>query len=469
MANSPNGEAFVSRRRFIASSAAGATVGLAGCTGGSDGGDGDDSGDGGGGDGGDGDVTELTFWHQESVPHRVETFKQFIDSFNEAHDSIQVSQEPQNWNEVFGKLTSALEAGNEPDFMFSLPAFTMTFQNRGDLADVSDIVEDLDGEHSLYGNTVTPFQYDGGTWGIPMWDMVFLNHYRTDTLGKTDAWEPSNWEEWLDAASAVTNPDEDQYGICLPANKNLWTTENLYTLMINGGSYVYGPEGKIMFDTEETVKTLDFYKRMFNQASPPGATNWGWAEWERSLLQDTAQSTIGFSSWIRRLQDTELADDFAAMQQPSPSWGQEGSIHYVNNIMVFNEEKRDAVGTFVKWLHQGENYGEWLANLEPTLYLPVTETGETSDSFWNHDLVSKYESMVRTQFEALPKAKLYGFRDIHVENDLYLPSVGKLEGSNVLAEVAQQLIVEDKSPQEAAKWGQSRLQEVLGVEKSDEL
>lgn len=465
----------VSRRKFITTSAVGASVGIAGCTGG-DTGKGDDStpeekdtAKTGGASKNAQNATKLVFWHQESVPQRVQTMEKFIKQFNKEHDNIQVVQEPQSWNKVFGKLTSALEAGNEPDFMFSLPAFTMTFQSRGDLVDVSDIVKDIDKKHDLYGNTISPFKYDGGTWGIPMWDMVFLNHFRSDTLGKTQGWPPKNWDEWFQAAKTVTNADNNKYGIVLPANKNLWTTENLYTLMINAGAYVYGPDGKVMFNTKETVQTLDFYKRMFNQASPPGATNWGWAQWERSLLQGTAHSTIGFSSWIQRLQETDLAGNFSANQQPYPSNGQQGSVHYVNDIMVFNEKKKDAIGTFVKWMHQQGTYGQWLANLEPTLYLPVTKTGENSKEFWKHDLISKYESMVKAQFKALPHAGLYGFREIHNKNDLYIPSVGKLEGSNVLGSIVQQLVVNDKSPEQAAKWGQKRLQEVLGVGKSSKL
>ena len=477
MPHSSGSKSHRSRRRFLRAVTAGATVGVAGCTGLSgDGGSGTGTSGGGGTGGGtagsqsgDGGTTKLVFWHQESVPHRVETFKKYINKFNEQHDKVQVSQQPQNWNSVFGKLTSALNAGNEPDFMFSLPAFTMQFQSQGALVDVSDLVKEIDQQYTLLGGTKTQFTYDGGTWGIPMWDMVFLNHFRSDTLGQTNTWPPKNWEEWFTAASNFTNADKEKYGIVLPANKNLWTTEDLYTLMINANAYVYGPDGKIMFDTKETVKTLDFYKRMFNQASPPGATNWGWAEWERSLLQETAHSTIGFSSWIRRLVDTDLAESFSAMQQPVPSGGQKGSVHYVNDIMVFNEEKLDAIGTFVKWLHQQQNYGSFLANLEPTLYLPVTKTGKQADSYWSHKLISKYEDMVRTQFEALPHASLYGFRDIHVKNDVYIPSVGKLEGSHVLAEIVQQLVVNDRSHQEAAKWGQNRLQEVLGVKKSSEL
>lgn len=456
------------RRKFLAATGI-ASAGLAGCLGSPE-----DPADGNGNDNGNGngetnDTTTLTFWHQEGVPHRVEQFENYVEQFNNEHSSIQVEQEPQNWDDVFGALTSALDAGEEPDFMFSLPAFTMTFQSQGALVDVSELVDDLDSEHSFYDPAISPFQYDGGTWGVPMWDMVFLNHHRTDVYDQVSAWPPSNWDEWLQATEAATNPSENEFGIVLPAGRNLWTTENLYTLMVNNNSYVYGPDGGVMFDTPETVETLDFYKQMFNQASPPDATSWGWADWERSLLQENAYSTIGFSSWKRGLQETDHATQWSAIEQPYPENGQQGSVHYVNNIMVFNEEKFDAISTFISWLHQPQNYGSWLADTEPTLYLPVTESGENADSFWEHPVVSQYQSSVEAQFEALPNATLYGFRDIHIENDLYLPSVGELEGSHVLAEVVQELVVNDLSPQDAAQWGQDRIEEVLEIDRSSEI
>lgn len=456
MATDNNGTSISSRRNFIVTSGV-VTAGLAGCIG---------FGDNGGGGGGSG-TTNLTYWHQEGVPHRQNQFEKYTEKFNQQQDNIKVTVEPQNWNSVFGKLTSALEAGEEPDFMFSLPPFTMTFQSRDALVDVSDVVDELKKEHGMFDNAITPFQYQGGTWGIPMWDMVFLHHYRTDTLGKTDAWAPKNWQQWSQALTTVTG--NDHYGITLPAAKNLWTTESLYSLMINNGAYVYGPEGKVMFDTPETVETLEFYKNVFEQASPPSATNWDWAEWERSLLQGTSYSTNGFSSWVRSLEETELAGTFGAIEQPYPKGGQEGSVHYVNDVMVFNENKKSAIAEFVKFLHSADIYGEWLANTEPTLYLPVTESGKNSKKFWNHELIKKHEKMVRTQFEALPKASIYGFRDIHVENDAYIPSVGTLEGSHVLGEIVQQLIVNDRSPKDAASWGQKRLQDVLQAGKSNEL
>jgi hypothetical protein len=68
--------------------------------------------------------------------------------------------------------------------------------------------------------------------------------------------------------------------------------------------------------------------------------------------------------------------------------------------------------------------------------------------------------MVEKQLEVLPNGQLYGFED----PGAYNPSVGELEGSGVLGEIVQRMVVEDMAPAAAAEWGQTRLQEVLKVQ-----
>lgn len=433
-----------SRRTLLAATGSSFAVGAAGCLGLFGGGE------------------DIVFWHQEGVPHRAEVFDEFAERFSDETDHS-LRAEEQNWDDVYGDLTAALNAGTEPDFMFSLPAFTMTMQSEGHLVDLSDLYDRLSDDYDFEEETVRPFEYDDGLWGIPMWDMVYLHHYRSDVY---DDYPPSDWDEWLSMASEAT--DGDSNGTVLPASQNLWTTQNLYTLMINTDAYVYGPDGGIMFDTPETVEALEFYKDMYEAASP-NTSGWGWAEWEQSLFQEDALSTNGYSSWVRGLQDQDHADEWEAIEQPHPSGGQPGSVHYVNNIMVFDEERVDIVEEFLDWLMEPERYGEWLSRTEPTLYLPITEEGQNADTFWEHDLVDEHSDMVEQQIDALDNASIYGFRDIHRENDLYLPSVGELESSNVLGEIVEELIVADRSPEDAAEWGQNRIEEVLEVEASDEL
>ena len=55
---------------------------------------------------------EVKIWHMEQPPHRVERIQQLIDEFNAANPGIVVSQEPQNWGEIYTKAPAAVAAGS---------------------------------------------------------------------------------------------------------------------------------------------------------------------------------------------------------------------------------------------------------------------------------------------------------------------------------------------------------------------
>ncbi len=111
-------------------------------------------------------------------------------------------------------------------------------------------------------------------------------------------------------------------------------------------------------------------------------------------------------------------------------------------------------------MHQPEINGEWLATMEPTLYLPITEASQKADSFWSHPVIAAHKPMVEKQLEVLPLGQLYGFED----PGAYNPTVGEFEGSGVLGEIVQRMVIEDLSPQEAADFGQTRIEEVLRLQ-----
>jgi multiple sugar transport system substrate-binding protein len=130
--------------------------------------------------------------------------------------------------------------------------------------------------------------------------------------------------------------------------------------------------------------------------------------------------------------------------------------------MVFKqaEGKMEAITRFTEYMHQPEVNGEWLATMEPTLYLPITEASQQSDSFWSNPVITAHRPMVEKQLEVLPLGQLYGFE----EPGAYNPTVGEFEGSGVLGEIVQRMVIEDLSPQDAAEFGQTRIEEVLQLQ-----
>ena len=53
-------------------------------------------------------ATEVTFWHMEGVPHRVDRIQSLIDEFNSANPDVVVTQEVQNWGEIYAKAPASV-------------------------------------------------------------------------------------------------------------------------------------------------------------------------------------------------------------------------------------------------------------------------------------------------------------------------------------------------------------------------
>src|SRR5690625_1426703 len=126
------------------------------------------------------DVVELTLWHMEEPPNRVEGFKEVIEKFNEQQEGINVTPQVQSWDDAYSQFPAAIQAGNGPDLLFTLPDYTTIIQDLGVVQPVDDIVNELDEQYGFIDTALNPYQYDDQTWAVPIFGMVQALWYRKD-------------------------------------------------------------------------------------------------------------------------------------------------------------------------------------------------------------------------------------------------------------------------------------------------
>ncbi|MEJ7639772.1 MAG: extracellular solute-binding protein [Singulisphaera sp.] len=328
---------------------------------------------------------------------KAEVFQKFIDASTENAD---VGSSKSHRVDQASKLVSALTAGNPPDVMLSLPALTMTLQSRGDIVPVDDIVESVNTKYKLVESQLTPFKYQDATWGVPMWGMTFLLHYRTDLLeGSGVGAPPTTWGEWLGASTKMTGGGK--FGIVLPANKNLFTTENFYSLMINANARVYGPDGEVAFSSPETVDALPS-TRTWSRPRPRrhqprlGHVGAGAAARHRRVHQRLLVLAAGHGRHRPqgRLGRGRPASQGGRQAGPDPlpeqlhglqaGGGQEGGHRPLHRVHAPARGERRVAG------HDGA---------DPLLRI---EAAQKADSFWTHLVIAAHRPMVEKQLEVLP-------------------------------------------------------------------
>src|SRR5688500_12590347 len=127
------------RRAPLTAAAVALMLGATACGGGT-GGVADQGGGGGGGD-------TLTLWHMEQPPHRVQAWQELIDRYNETDPEFPVEQQVQDWNQIYTKIAGAVQSSTQPDILFAIPDFTTYVRPLGKVRPVTDVVEEIDGEH----------------------------------------------------------------------------------------------------------------------------------------------------------------------------------------------------------------------------------------------------------------------------------------------------------------------------------
>ena len=278
--------------------------------------------------------------------------------------------------------------------------------------------------------------------------------YRHSVFDKAGIKPPQTWSEWRKDAETLSKTS--MYGAGLPANKQLYTDQSVYAMMVNNGAaQLFNDDGSLRFNNPKTVEAYSFYKDMFKY-SAPDATNWTWGEAEAcfdankcgTVLQFTVISTYN-------AQGGDPADLGVAAVPRADGEASSNTISYSNGAMILAKDpaKRQAAEKFISFLLEPANYGRFL-NMEPGLFLPATEDGAKAPSFWNDPLAVKYKSQIETMIANSQRGMLFGFT-----TDKVFPSIGAISAQNILAGTLQRIVTGGETPAAAVAAGQKEMEQ----------
>ncbi|SDD94508.1 sorbitol/mannitol transport system substrate-binding protein [Paracoccus isoporae] len=198
---------------------------------------------------------------------------------------------------------------------------------------------------------------DGTLYAVPFYAESAMVMYRTDlaeAAGVTISDSPT-WAEIRAAAEAMTNKDEEVYGICLRGKPGWGENMAFLTAMANSyGARWFDPDWQPQFDSEEWNATLTDYLDMMTSYGPPGASSNGFNE-NLSLFQQGKcgiwiDATIA-ASFVTDPENSTVADSVGFAQFPN----KEGVDNHGNWLWSWSlaipatSDAPEAAKTFVAW------------------------------------------------------------------------------------------------------------------------
>jgi len=399
---------------------------------------------------------EITLWHLEALDYRVAAYQKLADDFMAKNPDVKVNIEVQSWADGQPKLLAASQSGSLPDICQASASMSLTMWQTGKLKPVDDIVKAVDAKQTYMAeNLRDKFDlWEGHYWAVPVWSQSIMLYYREDLFKARGIAVPKTWDELLAAAQALTGGGS--YGIGIPAKKAMYTDEVAHAFMHTNGVQIFDKDGKVVFNSPETVETLEFYKKLAAFSSPD-TPQMDWAEAENNFATGKVAMNMFFGNIIDRVRkdNPPWAASVRSMAVPVKDPGDyQGTETFVIQMMVFSEDaaKYAASQRFLEFMMEPANYIPWLEAMGGgTTFLPVTETGMAAPEFVNFDVVKNYGSSIQTELDASKRAEFYGFYFGPNAN------IGPVNGNNIVAEVFQKVVLGEMTPQEAAAWGQEQI------------
>lgn len=216
---------------------------------------------------------------------------------------------------------------------------------------------------------------DGNLYAAPFYGESSMVMYRTDLMEKAGLTMPEapTWADIKAAAAAMTDKDNEIYGICLRGKAGWGENMAFLTAMSNSyGAKWFDMDWKPQFDGDAWKATLTDYLDMMNNYGPPGASNNGFNE-NLALFQ---QGKCGM--WIDATvaasfvtgADSTVADKVGFALAPDNGLGRRSNWLWAWSLAIpAGTQKEASAKKFVEWA-TSKAYLELVASKEGWANVP---------------------------------------------------------------------------------------------------
>ena len=278
------------------------------------------------------------------------------DSFLEANPGIELEWVTLEENILRQRVTTDIATkGGQYDVMTIGTYEAPIWAKQGWLVELDDLGEDYDVD-DLLPAIRGGLSVDDKLYAAPFYGESSMVMYRKDLMEAAGMEMPDapTWDDIKAAAAAMTDKDNEVYGICL-RGKAGWG-ENMAFLGAMANSYGarwFDEEWNPQFDTPEWKATLTDYLDLMNNYGPPGASGNGFNE-NLALFQTGKcgmwiDATVA-ASFVSNPDDSAVAADVGYALAPDKGLGKRGNWLWAWNLAIpAGTQQEDAAKKFVAW------------------------------------------------------------------------------------------------------------------------
>lgn len=275
------------------------------------------------------------------------------------------------------RVTTDIATGGGQYDVMTIGAYeTPIWAAQGWLAPLDDLGDDYNAD-DLIPAVREALSVDGTQYASPFYAESAMIMYRTDLFEEAGLEMPQEptWEFIGEAARAITDRDNEIYGICLRGKAGWGENMAFITALANSmGGRWFDMDWEPQFDSPEWNEALTYYVDLMTDAGPPGASSNGFNE-NLALFQQGKcgmwmDATVA-ASFVSNPDESQVADSVGyALFPTNGEFDNHGNWLWVWSLAVpASSQNVDAAKQFIDWA-TSESYLEMVAEEEGWANVP---------------------------------------------------------------------------------------------------
>ncbi|HTG46406.1 MAG TPA: ABC transporter substrate-binding protein [Actinomycetota bacterium] len=219
---------------------------------------------------------DVVLWHgygnviaaNGQTNYEAKSLNDLVTAFNATHPGIHVDAKYVGSNDnAYQKLTVALQGGEQPDITYQYGTSLAALADAPGIMDLTDTVHGSGWNwNDFYPGEQAAATVDGKVLGIPALVDNLAIVYNKDLFDAAHVPYPTadwTWDDFANAAKALTIPSKRQFGVAFPADASEDTVWHFDAMLWEGGGDILNADNtQAAFNSDAGVQALTALQRM---------------------------------------------------------------------------------------------------------------------------------------------------------------------------------------------------------------
>ena len=321
------------------------------------------------------DVTgTVDYWHGFIAEFVFAGFEVLLEDFHQKYPGITINPLTVPNADFMTKFTTSVVGGDAPDTTMAAPTRIPDMVAIGGLQDLTERVEDSDLMEKIPANHWDGAIIDGRIYGVPSFMFVDWMYYRLDWFEEAGIEPPTTFEEFTEAAIALTDPDQGRYGFGMRGGAG---GQGFIPLIFEAfGSPIIDEDGQPALDFDTAVTALRWYTDLHtvHGAVPPSVVEDSFRQIMEGFQTGQTAMLWHHTGSLAEMR-TVLGDEGTFMTAPRPtaSAGMIARATPSYNGISMPESENEAAAW--EWMKYWTEVDTQVTFLEENRLLPLVGTG----------------------------------------------------------------------------------------------